>query len=101
MVVDEDSSVGASVAWYGSPPLYCPVVGSTVVGSVVGGAVEAVVVGGVVVVGRLGLSTDESLLELRDQLDNLEAPILGVVLNAESAPGVRLHNRVVGPRDRP
>jgi succinoglycan biosynthesis transport protein ExoP len=39
-------------------------------------------VGGVVVVGRLGLTTGESLLELRDRLDNLQAPILGVVVNA-------------------
>jgi Mrp family chromosome partitioning ATPase len=41
-------------------------------------------VGGVVVVGRLGLTTGESLLELRDRLDNLQAPILGVVINADS-----------------
>jgi tyrosine-protein kinase len=39
-------------------------------------------VGGVVVVGRLGLSTDASLIELREQLDQLEAPTLGVVVNA-------------------
>ena len=38
-------------------------------------------VGGVIVVGRLGLSTDESLLGLREQLDHLDAPTLGVVVN--------------------
>jgi polysaccharide biosynthesis transport protein len=38
-------------------------------------------VGGVVVVGRVGVVTYDSLVELREQLDNLEAPILGVVVN--------------------
>jgi succinoglycan biosynthesis transport protein ExoP len=38
-------------------------------------------VGGVVVVGRLGLSTLESIVELRDQLEQLDAPTLGVVIN--------------------
>ena len=40
-------------------------------------------VGGVVVVGRLGLSTDESLIGLREQLDHLDAPTLGVVVNGD------------------
>jgi Mrp family chromosome partitioning ATPase len=46
-------------------------------------------VGGVVVVGRLGLSTDQSLHELRDQLDGVGAPILGVVINADKDAGGR------------
>jgi polysaccharide biosynthesis transport protein len=41
-------------------------------------------VGGVVVVGRLGLSTDESLIGLREQLDHLDAPTLGVVVNGDA-----------------
>ena len=40
-------------------------------------------VGGVVVVGRIGLSTDESLIGLREQLDQLEAATLGVVVNGD------------------
>ena len=40
-------------------------------------------VGGVVVVGRVGLSTDESLIGLREQLDRLDAPTLGVVVNGD------------------
>ena len=44
-------------------------------------------VGGVIVVGRLGLSTDESLLGLREQLDHLDAPTLGVVVNGD-VPGL-------------
>ena len=44
-------------------------------------------VGGVVVVGRLGLSTDESLIGLREQLDRLDAPTLGVVVNGD-VPGL-------------
>ena len=40
-------------------------------------------VGGVVVVGRLGMTTYESLRELRDQLENLDAPLLGVVVNSD------------------
>jgi len=42
-------------------------------------------VGGVLVVGRLGMSTDESLMELREQLDKLDAPTLGVVVNGGAA----------------
>jgi receptor protein-tyrosine kinase len=38
-------------------------------------------VDGVVVVGRLGKSTRESLSQLRRQLDHLDAPTLGVVVN--------------------
>ena len=41
-------------------------------------------VGGVVVVGRIGLSTDESLIGLREQLDQLEAATLGVVVNGDT-----------------
>jgi succinoglycan biosynthesis transport protein ExoP len=41
-------------------------------------------VGGVVVVGRIGLTTHESLQGLRDQLENWDAPILGVVVNADA-----------------
>ena len=41
-------------------------------------------VGGVVVVGRVGLSTDESLIGLREQLDRLDAPTLGVVVNGDT-----------------
>ena len=40
-------------------------------------------VGGVVVVGRLGMTTYESIRELRDQLENLDAPLLGVVVNSD------------------
>ena len=40
-------------------------------------------VGGVVVVGRLGVTTYESAMELREQLENLDAPFLGVVVNSE------------------
>lgn len=39
-------------------------------------------VGGVIVVGRLAKSTRESVTNLRDQLQNLDAPTLGVVVNA-------------------
>ena len=38
-------------------------------------------VGGVIVVGRLGKSTRVSVAHLRDQLRNLDAPTLGVVVN--------------------
>jgi capsular exopolysaccharide synthesis family protein len=38
-------------------------------------------VDGVVVVGRVGKSTREALSHLRKQLDNLDAPTLGVVVN--------------------
>ena len=41
-------------------------------------------VGGVVVVGRVGLSTDESLIGLREQLDHLDAATLGVVVNGDT-----------------
>ena len=41
-------------------------------------------VGGVVVVGRIGLSTDESLIGLREQLDQLDAATLGVVVNGDT-----------------
>jgi capsular exopolysaccharide synthesis family protein len=41
-------------------------------------------VGAVVVVGRLGMTTYESAIELREQLENLDAPLLGVVVNADS-----------------
>jgi capsular exopolysaccharide synthesis family protein len=40
-------------------------------------------IGGVVVVGRLGMTTYESVAELRDQLENLNAPLLGVVVNSD------------------
>ncbi len=40
-------------------------------------------VGGVVVVGRLGMTTYESIRELRDQLETLDAPLLGVVVNSD------------------
>jgi len=39
-------------------------------------------VGGVVVVGRIGLTTQDSITELREQLDNLDSPTIGVVVNA-------------------
>jgi succinoglycan biosynthesis transport protein ExoP len=41
-------------------------------------------VGGVVVVGRIGFSTHDAITELRDQLRNLDAPTVGVVVNADS-----------------
>jgi tyrosine-protein kinase len=41
-------------------------------------------VSGVIVVVRLGLSTREAVLHLRDQLEHLDAPTLGVVVNALS-----------------
>jgi polysaccharide biosynthesis transport protein len=40
-------------------------------------------VGGVVVVGRLGMTTYESAVVLREQLENLDAPVLGVVVNSD------------------
>jgi capsular exopolysaccharide synthesis family protein len=40
-------------------------------------------VGGVVVVGRLGMTTYESAVELREQLETLDAPVLGVVVNSD------------------
>lgn len=42
-------------------------------------------VGGVIVVGRLAKSTRDSVAHLRDQLQNLDAPVLGVVLNGISS----------------
>ncbi len=39
-------------------------------------------VGGVIVVGRLAKTTREAVTQLRDQLRNLDAPTLGVVVNA-------------------
>lgn len=39
-------------------------------------------VGGVLVVSRLGRTTRGSMINLRDQLSNLDAPVLGVVVNA-------------------
>ncbi|HEX8207829.1 MAG TPA: polysaccharide biosynthesis tyrosine autokinase [Solirubrobacteraceae bacterium] len=42
-------------------------------------------VDGVVVVGRVGKSTREALAHLRKQLDNLDAPTLGVVVNDVSS----------------
>lgn len=39
-------------------------------------------VGGVLVVGRLGKTGRGSMMQLRDQLANLDAPVLGVVVNA-------------------
>jgi Mrp family chromosome partitioning ATPase len=39
-------------------------------------------VGGVIVVGRLAETTREAFTHLRDQLQNLNAPTLGVVVNA-------------------
>jgi capsular exopolysaccharide synthesis family protein len=40
-------------------------------------------VGGVVVVGRLGMTTYDSAIDLREQLVNLDAPVLGVVVNSD------------------
>ena len=54
--------------------------------SVVSDAVPLVKrVGGVIVVGRLGKSTREAVTHLRNQLRNLDAPTLGVVVNALSS----------------
>ncbi len=39
-------------------------------------------VGGVIVVGRIGKTNREALVSLRDQLQHLNAPTLGVVVNA-------------------
>ena len=39
-------------------------------------------VGGVIVVSRLGKTTRDALRHLRSQLENLDAPILGVVVNS-------------------
>jgi capsular exopolysaccharide synthesis family protein len=39
-------------------------------------------VGGVVVVGRIGLTTHDSIAELRDQLETFDSPTVGVVVNA-------------------
>ncbi len=41
---------------------------------------------GVLVVSRLGTSTRDATVRLRDQLANLDAPTLGVVINAVSQP---------------
>jgi capsular exopolysaccharide synthesis family protein len=40
------------------------------------------IVGGVIVVSRLGQTTRDAVGHLRSQLDNLEAPVLGVVVNS-------------------
>jgi len=51
--------------------------------SVVSDAIPLVArVGGVIVVGRLAKSTREGVTHLRNQLQNLDAPMLGVVVNA-------------------
>ncbi len=42
-------------------------------------------VGGVIVVGRLAKSTRDAVTHLRNQLQNLDAPVLGVVVNALSS----------------
>jgi hypothetical protein len=42
-------------------------------------------VGGVIVVGRLAKSTRDALTHLHIQLQNLNAPVLGVVVNAMSS----------------
>jgi hypothetical protein len=44
-------------------------------------------VDGVIVVVRLGKSTREAVLHLRNQLENLNAPTLGVVVNALASEG--------------
>jgi Mrp family chromosome partitioning ATPase len=54
--------------------------------SVVSDAMPVVgLVGGVVVVGRLGMSTADSIMDLRDQLEKLDAPTMGVVVNADAS----------------
>jgi polysaccharide biosynthesis transport protein len=50
-------------------------------------------VGGVLVVARLGKTPREQLLRLRDQLANLHAPLLGVVVNSMSVDGRRFGYR--------
>jgi polysaccharide biosynthesis transport protein len=51
--------------------------------SVVSDAIPLVTqVGGVIVVGRLAKTTRDAAMHLRNQLRNLDAPILGVVVNA-------------------
>ncbi len=42
-------------------------------------------VGGVIVVGRLGKTTRDASARLKDQLDNLGAPVLGIVINGVKA----------------
>ena len=44
-------------------------------------------VSGVIAVVRVGRSTQTGIVQLREQLRNLEAPVLGVVANAASDPG--------------
>jgi polysaccharide biosynthesis transport protein len=50
-------------------------------------------VSGVLVVARLGKTPREQLLRLRDQLANLHAPVLGVVVNSMSVAGRRFGYR--------
>jgi capsular exopolysaccharide synthesis family protein len=56
--------------------------------SVVSDAIPLVTkVSGVIVVSRLGKSTREAIMHLRNQLRNLDAPTLGVVVNALGSRG--------------
>ncbi len=67
------------------PEGYDLVVVDTPPASVVSDAIPIVDhVGGVVVVSRLGLSTFESIAELRRRLATLDAPTLGVVVNSDT-----------------
>jgi polysaccharide biosynthesis transport protein len=50
-------------------------------------------VSGVLVVARLGKTPREQMLRLRDQLANLHAPVLGVVVNSMSVDGRRFGYR--------
>jgi succinoglycan biosynthesis transport protein ExoP len=63
-------------------------------------------VSGVLVVARLGKTPREQMLRLRDQLANLHAPVLGVVVNSMSVDGRRFgyrhgYYRQGGDRDHP
>jgi receptor protein-tyrosine kinase len=56
---------------------------------------------GVIIVGQLGRTTRDDALHLRDQLRNLDAPVLGVVANRLRAKGRAYgYGYYYGHRDR-
>lgn len=60
-------------------------------------------VGGVIVVVRIGKSTLDAVTHLRNQLENLNAPTLGIVVNALSSDAAASGHRYgydYGPRER-
>ncbi len=77
------------------PDGYDMVIVDTPPASVVSDALPMMsLVGGVVVVGRIGSSTIDSITELRNQLEQLDARTLGVVVNSDAVN--RYANRYYG-----